>query len=98
MTGIFTNLIINQLKVVALDLFGTDLKVFEANIECGKALGLLIMPHLLLALVDNYTMEQAKLFFSAMLLNIIPAIWMMKPPEVTSPNDPEFSRYKTLPA
>lgn len=80
-------------------MFDTNLKIFEANVQCGKALGLLIMPHMLLGLLNNYTTEQAKLVFSAILLNIIPAVWIIRPPKVEEvPNDPEFSRYKTLPA
>lgn len=77
-------------------MFDTDLKIFEANIQSGKALGLLIMPHLLLALVDFYSMDQAKLIFAAILLNIIPAVWIIRPPDMVSSNDPELSRYKTL--
>lgn len=97
--GIFTNVINTQLKVVALKMFDTKLKIFEANLQCGKALGLLIMPHMLLALLSNYTTEQAKLIFSAILLNIIPAVWIIRPPKAKeAPNNPEFSRYKTLPA
>lgn len=99
LVGIFSNVINTQLKVVSLKLFDTRLKIFEANIQCGKALGLLIMPHMLLALMNNYTTEQAKLIFAAILLNIIPAAWIIRPPKATeAPTNPEFSRYKTLPA
>ncbi|CAH1989674.1 unnamed protein product [Acanthoscelides obtectus] len=92
------NLISTQLHYIATEKFDTNPKLHEGNAQLGRALGLLLIPHLVLMLLESYTVMQAQLLFASMLLNIIPATLIIVIPIGTKFKFKEMSRYSTLPA
>lgn len=56
------------------------------------------MPHIILTLFQELSPDQATLIFAAILLHVIPASLIIRPPKRSVPVDPELSRYSALPA
>nr|XP_023021558.1 uncharacterized protein LOC111509932 [Leptinotarsa decemlineata] len=97
--GVSSSLIFHQLKYFSTKQCRFGTKVYEGNIQSARAISLLISPHLMLLLVSNYSMDRALLIFAALLLNVIPAVFVLKTPGNHGKEpSPEMSRYSTLPA
>nr|CAH7747962.1 unnamed protein product [Callosobruchus chinensis] len=96
--GMVCNMISTQLHHIATEKFDTDPKIYEGNAQLGRAVGLLLVPHLVLILIESYTVMQAQLLFASLLLNIIPATLVIVIPVGPKFKFQEMSRYSTLPA
>lgn len=93
-----SNIISTQIGVFATDKLDMDSKIFEALRQVARALSLFVMPQIVCWLASNYHINQLKLIFASVLLNIIPAALIIKTDENWRGEDKtiEMSRYQTI--
>ncbi|CAH1160210.1 unnamed protein product [Phaedon cochleariae] len=96
--GLTHSMVSTQLTFIAMRKFKMDERKIERNLQPAKAISLLILPHVMLVLVDNYTIAQSFLIYAAFLLNIIPASWIIRYNQDSDDlvDYPDMSRYQTL--
>ncbi|XP_050299670.1 uncharacterized protein LOC126738398 [Anthonomus grandis grandis] len=94
--GILSKIISTQINLFATDKLDIEPKIFEAIRQVARALSLFVMPQsiCLLAANPDYDINQVKLIYASILLNIIPAALLVKC-EVRK-GAGELSRYQTI--
>ncbi|XP_057670479.1 uncharacterized protein LOC130902390 isoform X1 [Diorhabda carinulata] len=96
--GIFSNIIYTQLKYLVRKKYKSGERAFEGNIQSARAISLMIMPHIVLILIDNYTMNYVTMIYAGIILIVIPASFILKEPRQDRDISPGMGRYQTLPA
>ncbi|CAG9858361.1 unnamed protein product [Phyllotreta striolata] len=97
--GTFSNVIYTQLRHMARKKFKTTERAFEGNVLSARAISLLVMPHVFLLLISHLSLDRVLLVYSAVVLNIFPAVMIIKLPNKSdSMVYGETNRYRTLPA
>ncbi|ERL93223.1 hypothetical protein D910_10519 [Dendroctonus ponderosae] len=96
--AIISNLVSTQLSYFAVDKLDMDPKVLEVIRQVSRALSLFIMPQFVWWLITIFSVNQAKLVFASVLLNIVPAALLI-PLDDQWKNRPEkcdMTRYQTI--
>ncbi|XP_060530404.1 uncharacterized protein LOC132704427 isoform X3 [Cylas formicarius] len=94
--GLFSNLISTQVRTVATDKLDMDHNMFEVIRQVSRALSLFVMPQVMFLLVWHYEANQAKLIYAAVLLNIIPMLFLIKTEAEERDLFPDLVRYQTF--
>ncbi|XP_060530403.1 uncharacterized protein LOC132704427 isoform X2 [Cylas formicarius] len=92
----WSNLISTQVRTVATDKLDMDHNMFEVIRQVSRALSLFVMPQVMFLLVWHYEANQAKLIYAAVLLNIIPMLFLIKTEAEERDLFPDLVRYQTF--
>ncbi|XP_011568360.3 uncharacterized protein LOC105398009 [Plutella xylostella] len=92
--GLGSSIISAQVDAVVFDCYDTRLAIVRGLSLIGQAVGLSIFPHLITSLVENYGYSMSYIVLSAVMLQALPAILLLKSTDIKRPTT--FSRYNDL--